>query len=134
MSKAILRVIEDGTIQDIEKRYFGAGYIAQYQNKDLSGNGSSLTPYSFAGLFTVAASLTLLAVVCSECSFAISRYRNQNHVASNSRVHSIEAIRDVSPENELQDLEAVILGQEAERVKQQVLEESTHNVNKVHSV
>lgn len=127
ISKAILEVTENETIQNIEKRYFGEGYISQYQDKDISGTGSSLTSYSFAGLFTVTAFLTLLAVVCSECSFAISRYRNQN-IASISKVHSIEATRGISPESNQQDLkEVVILGQEAESNEQQVLQESTLN-------
>ncbi|KAK1399850.1 glutamate receptor 2.5-like [Heracleum sosnowskyi] len=119
ISKAILDVMENGTIQEIEKRYFGAGYISPNQDKDISA--SSLTSYSFVGLFTVAAFLTLLAVVCSECSFAISRYRNQN-VASISRVHSIESTHDVSSVSDSQDFkEVVILGPEAEIDEQQVL-------------
>lgn len=125
ISKAILVVTENETIRDIEEKYFGKGYISEYQDKDISGNGSSLTSYSFAGLFTVTAFLTLLAVVCSECSFAISRYRNQN-VASISRIHSVEATRDISPEIDLQDFkEVVILGHEAESNDRQVLQEST---------
>ncbi|XP_074365279.1 glutamate receptor 2.5-like [Apium graveolens] len=130
ISKAILEVTENETIRNIEKRYFGEGYISElYQDKDISGNGSSLTAYSFVGLFTVTAFLTLLAVICSECSFAISRYRNQN-IPSLSRVHSIEATDDISPESDPQDFkEVVILGQEAESNEEQLLEESNTKLN-----
>lgn len=96
--------MEKGTIQDIEKNYFGPGYTSQYAGEDLSRDSPSLTTYSFAGLFTITAFLTLLALICSECSFAISSYRSRN---------SINPAEDVPPKNE-QDSEGVdeILEQE----------------------
>lgn len=87
--KAVLDVMEKGTIQDIEKRYFGVGYTSQRDNEDLSRDGPSLTSYSFAGLFTITAFLMLLALRCSECSFAISKCHSHK-VTSSFRVHSIE--------------------------------------------
>ncbi|XP_017251960.1 glutamate receptor 2.1-like [Daucus carota subsp. sativus] len=104
ISEAILNVMEKGTIQDIEKNYFGPGYTSQYAGEDLSRDSPSLTTYSFAGLFTITAFLTLLALICSECSFAISSYRSRN---------SINPAEDVPPKNE-QDSEGVdeILEQE----------------------
>ena len=97
--------MEKGTIQDIEKNYFGPGYTSQYAGEDLSRDSPSLTTYSFAGLFTITAFLTLLALICSECSFAISSYRNRN---------SINPAEDVPPKNDEQDSEGVdeILKQE----------------------
>lgn len=92
VSKAVLDVMEKGTIQDIEKRYFGVGYTSQYHDEDLSRDGPSLTSYSFAGLFTITAFLTLLALGCSECSFVISR------CYSHTGVHSVEMTHDVPPD------------------------------------
>lgn len=93
VSEATLQVMEKGTIQQIEKTYFGEGYTSQYAGEDKSRGSPSLTTYNFAGLFTVTAFLTLLALACFECSFLISSYRNQN-VAIISRVQSIEMTQD----------------------------------------
>lgn len=115
--------MERGKIQEIEKRYFGKGYVTQYQDEDK--DDSKLTSYSFAGLFAITAVLSLLALVCSECSFAISRYRNRS-VDSISRVHSIEVTGDLFRESHQQESkeEVEILGQEADSNRQQVLQES----------
>ncbi|WOH01175.1 hypothetical protein DCAR_0520556 [Daucus carota subsp. sativus] len=123
ISEAILEVMERGKIQEIEKRYFGKGYVTQYQDEDK--DDSKLTSYSFAGLFAITAVLSLLALVCSECSFAISRYRNRS-VDSISRVHSIEVTGDLFRESHQQESkeEVEILGQEADSNRQQVLQES----------
>ncbi|KAK1399849.1 Glutamate receptor [Heracleum sosnowskyi] len=113
ISKAILDIMEEGKIQQIEKRYFGVGYTFQYHAEDISREGPSLTAYSFAGLFTITAFLTLLALVCSEISFVISRYRNLN--ANISRVQSLKMTDDVpTEENDQRDSkeEVEILGQE----------------------
>lgn len=81
ISKAILDVMENGSIQEIEKKYFGDGYHSQlYQIGEISRNNPSLTAYSFAGLFTITGFLTILALVCSECSFALTRH---DHGAQN---------------------------------------------------
>lgn len=74
--------MENGSIQEIEKKYFGDGYHSQsYQIEEISRNNPSLTAYSFAGLFTITGFLTILALVCSECSFALTRH---DHGAQNS--------------------------------------------------
>lgn len=115
--------MENGTIQQIEKKFFGEGYASGYQAEDILRDSPSLTPYSFAGLFTITAFLTLLALACSECSVFVSRYRNR-HIANISRVHSIEVTGDVPQENERQDPNVdEILGQEES--DQQLVQEST---------
>ncbi|XP_017250102.1 glutamate receptor 2.8-like isoform X1 [Daucus carota subsp. sativus] len=114
ISKAILDIMEEGKIQQIEKRYFGVGYTFQYHAEDIPRDGPSLTSYSFAGLFTITAFLTVVALVCSECSSAISRFRNL-HAVNISRVQSVEMTDYVSSdEDEPQDSKekAEILGQE----------------------
>lgn len=118
--------MEQGKILQIEKRYFGEGYTFQYHAKDISLDGPSLTPYSFAGLFSITALLTLLALVCSECSFAISRYRNLN--VNISRVQSLEMTDDVpSEESDQRDSrEEEILGQEENNDEQEVQPTNIH--------
>ncbi|KAK1379909.1 Glutamate receptor [Heracleum sosnowskyi] len=85
VSESILRLREAGTMQQIEKKYFEAQ--SQYDAEDISQQVPSLTSYSFAGLFIITALFTLLALVCSECSSIISRYR----------IHSMEMTHDVPP-------------------------------------
>lgn len=127
ISKAILDVMEEGKIQQIEKRYFGTIYTFQYHADNISRDGPSLTAYSFSGLFTITAFLTLLALVCSECSFAISRYRNLN--VNISRVQSFEMTDDVpSDENDERDSkeEAEIIDQEENNDEQDVHPTNIH--------
>lgn len=119
--------MEKGTIQDIEKDYFGEGYISGFKDEDISREGSSLTTYSFAGLFTITGFLALLALVCSECSSTISRYLDPDG-ADISEVNSVdEATGVISPEGGQQDsmVQVEITGQEVESDEQQVLQEST---------
>ncbi|KAK1399852.1 Glutamate receptor [Heracleum sosnowskyi] len=120
ISEAILGVMENGKIQEIEKKYFGEGYASGYQSQDISRDSPSLTSYSFAGLFTITAILTFVALTCSECSVLISRYRNQ-HVAN---------IPVVPPENDGQDStdQDEILGQE-EGDQQQIQEPTDTNID-----
>ncbi|KAK1399848.1 Glutamate receptor [Heracleum sosnowskyi] len=124
ISKAILDVMEKGTIRQIEKNYFGVGYTSQYAGEDISRDSPSLTAFSFAGLFTITAFLTLLALVCSECSFAISRYRRRNAVD----VHSIKVTDDVCSENgrQVPKEEDRVLELELEESHEQVVQEPTN--------
>ncbi|KAK1399845.1 Glutamate receptor [Heracleum sosnowskyi] len=92
ISKAILELRESGIMQNIEKRYFDVGNTSYYDAEDASQEDPRFTSLSFAGLFIIAAFFTLLALVCSECSFAMSRYR----------VHSFEMTHDVPLQNDLQ--------------------------------
>ena len=120
--------MEEGKIQQIEKRYFGVGYTFQYHAEDIPRDGPSLTSYSFAGLFTITALLTVVALVCSECSSAISRFRNL-HAVNISRVQSAEMTDYVSSdEDEPQDSkeEAEILGQEESNDEQVVQTTNIH--------
>lgn len=79
-------------MQRIEKRYFDVGNTSYYDAEDVSQEDPRFTSYSFAGLFIIAAFFTLLALVCSEFSFAMSKYR----------VHSMELTHDIPPQNDLQ--------------------------------
>ena len=120
--------MEEGKIQQIEKRYFGVGYTFQYHAEDIPRDGPSLTSYSFAGLFTITAFLTVVALVCSECSSAISRFRNL-HAVNISRVQSVEMTDYVSSdEDEPQDSKekAEILGQEESNDEQVVQPTNVH--------
>lgn len=114
--------MEKGSIQQLEKTYFGQGYTTQYAGEDISRDSPSLTSYNFVGLFAVTAFLTLLAWGCFECSFIISRYRDRN--AAISRVQSIEMTQDASAENDQQDFkEGEFLSQEESN--QQVVQDHT---------
>ncbi|XP_074368660.1 glutamate receptor 2.8-like isoform X2 [Apium graveolens] len=117
ISKAILDLRELGTMRKIEKKYFDAGNTSYYDAEDVSQE-PSFTANSFAGLFIITAFLTLLALVCSECSFALSKYR----------VHSIEMTHDVSPQNDLHDQqkeEDDEISSEEVRKEQDLLQEIT---------
>ncbi|KAI4353703.1 hypothetical protein L6164_002634 [Bauhinia variegata] len=66
-SRAILYVTESPTMNMIEEKYFGVNYDdLQDQYDKLSSETASLTAQSFAGLFIIAGSLILLALLVSE--------------------------------------------------------------------
>lgn len=95
ISKAILDVMENGQLRQIERNYFEVRRASQGDAEDASRKGPgpspSLRTIDFAGLFLITACLALIALVCFEYSCIISK----------SRVHSIEMA--LAPESELQD-------------------------------
>lgn len=119
--------MEKGTIRQIEKNYFGVGYTSQYAGEDISRDSPSLTAYSFAGLFTITGFLTILALVCSECSVAISKHRKRGSskvTEDDPPENNPQVPEDDPPKNNPQDPKNdEILEQLGEGHEQEVLQE-----------
>ncbi|KAK4257639.1 hypothetical protein QN277_007202 [Acacia crassicarpa] len=99
-SKAILNISESNEMDKIEERYFGANdeygenqYISKSSSIDAS---PSLTAYSFAGLFMVIGTLSLLALLISENHIwrkpvmLAKTYSQQFFSSNSSRISSLE--------------------------------------------
>ncbi|XP_017408843.2 glutamate receptor 2.8 [Vigna angularis] len=65
-STAILNVIENGIMNEIEEKYFGKNYIGEVSSGEISSETLSLSFHSFFGLFVISGISTLLALLVSE--------------------------------------------------------------------
>ncbi|KAJ0030937.1 hypothetical protein Pint_14223 [Pistacia integerrima] len=100
-SRAILRVRENKTLDDIEKRYFAHELTSQSDNAD-----PSLDVYSFGGLFIITGVATLFALFISQSwlwqkPVAMAKEYTQKYLASYSPNNTEEIVIQSTTGNEM---------------------------------
>ncbi|KAI4356969.1 hypothetical protein L6164_000946 [Bauhinia variegata] len=85
-SRAILNVTEDKDIfGGIKNKYFSSKIISEDQSASIKSDSTSLTVYSFAGLFLIVAVTFLLSLVCFLFSFLYSEWHALKTIPSEQK-------------------------------------------------
>ncbi|XP_031266566.1 glutamate receptor 2.9-like [Pistacia vera] len=106
-STAILRVRENKTLDDIEKRYFAHELTSQSDNADpIATSSPSLDVYSFGGLFIITGVATLFALFISQSwlwqkPVAMAKDYTQKYLASHSPNNTEEIVIQSTTGNEM---------------------------------
>ncbi|KAJ0091002.1 hypothetical protein Patl1_14368 [Pistacia atlantica] len=104
-SRAILRVRENKTMDDIEKRYFGHELTSQSHADPIDTSSPSLGLYSFGGLFIITGVVTILALIVSESyiwrTVRTVRECSQRCLSSKEPNNTKEAAVEPTTENEM---------------------------------
>ncbi|KAJ0090995.1 hypothetical protein Patl1_14360 [Pistacia atlantica] len=104
---AILRVRENKTLDDIEKRYFAHELTSQSDNADpIATSSPSLDVYSFGGLFIITGVATLFALIISQSwlwqkPVAMAKEYTQKYLASRSPNNTEEIVIQSTTGNEM---------------------------------